>query len=84
MPLAIEIPYPKTIPDALQETPEEFEREAKLAMAAKLFEMKKLSSGMAASLVGMERTSFLLILHRYNVDAIDMTKDELLEDIDNA
>ena len=84
MPLAIEIPYPKTIPDALQETPEEFEREAKLAMAVKLFEMKKLSSGMAASLVGMERTSFLLILHRYNVDAIDMTKDELLEDIDNA
>ncbi len=84
MPLAIEIPYPKTIPDALQETPEEFEREAKLAMAVKLFEMKKLSSGMAASLVGMERTSFLLLLHRYNVDAIDMTKDELLEDIDNA
>ena len=84
MPLAIEIPYPKTMPDALQETPEEFEREAKLAMAVKLFEMKKLSSGMAASLVGMERTSFLLLLHRYNVDAIDMTKDELLEDIDNA
>ena len=84
MPLAIEIPYPKTMPDALQETPEEFEREAKLAMAIKLFEMKKLSSGMAASLVGMERTTFLLLLHRYNVPAIDISEEELMEDIDNA
>ncbi len=84
MPLAIKIPYPKSIPDALQETPEEFEREAKIAMAVKLFEMKKLSSGMAANLVGMERTTFLFLLHRYNVDAIDITELELLEDINNA
>ena len=81
MPQAIEIPYPKTMPDALQETPEEFEQEAKLAMAVKLFEMKKLSSGMAASLAGMERTTFLLLLHRYNVAAIDISEEELMEDI---
>jgi predicted HTH domain antitoxin len=84
MPLAIKIPYPKSIPDALQETPEEFEQEARIAMAVKLFEMKKLSSGMAADLAGMERTTFLLLLHRYNVDAIDITELELLEDIKNA
>jgi predicted HTH domain antitoxin len=29
------------------------EQEAKMAMAVKLFEMKRISSGMAASLVGM-------------------------------
>jgi len=34
-------------------------------VAVKLFEMKRLSSGMAASLVGMDRVTFLLSLPRY-------------------
>lgn len=84
MSLAIKIPYSQHIPDALQETPEEFEREAKIAMAVKLFEIKKLSSGMAASLAGMERVAFLYLLQSYNVSAIDTSEDELLEDIKNA
>jgi predicted HTH domain antitoxin len=42
----------------------EFEREAKMAMAVKLFELGKLSSGMAANLVGMQRVEFLLSLWR--------------------
>ena len=33
-----------------------------MAMAVKLFEMRRLSSGMAAALVGMDRVSFLLRL----------------------
>ncbi len=84
MALSIKIYYPKTMPDALNETPEEFEQEAKIAMAVKLYEMKKLSSGMAASLLGMERATFLLLLHRYSVVAIDLTEEELQGDMDNA
>ena len=84
MELAIKIPYQESIPDALHETPEEFERGAKIAMAVKLYEMKKLSSGMAASLLGIERVAFLLLLHHYNVPAIDLTEEELLGDIQNA
>lgn len=84
MTLAIKIPYPETMPDALQETPEKFEQEAKMAMAVKLYEMKRLSSGMAASLLGMERTAFFMLLHRYDVVAIDLTEDELQGDMDNA
>lgn len=57
----LKIDYPATIPDALQQTREQFKQEAKWAMAVKLFEMKRLSSGMAAQLVGTERVSFLLI-----------------------
>lgn len=78
------IDYPDTIPDALQETRADFERNAKIAMFAKLYEMKKISSGMAASILGMERVSFLLILHQFNVAAVDLSEDELLEDIKNA
>ena len=72
------------MPDALHETPEEFEQEAKIAMAVKLYEMKKLSSGMAASLLNIERTSFLMLLHRYGVAAIDLTEQELQRDMCNA
>ncbi|MCK5233041.1 MAG: UPF0175 family protein [Desulfobulbaceae bacterium] len=84
MALEIKISYPETIPDALQKTPEEFEQDAKIAMAVKLYEMKKLSSGMATSLLGMERTAFLLLLHRYGVAAIDLSEEELLGDMRNA
>jgi len=41
MSLKMVIDYPDNIPDALQETRVEFERNAKLAMFVKLFEMKK-------------------------------------------
>lgn len=49
-------------------------------MAVKLFEMKRLSSGMAAALIGTDRVSFLLNLNRYGVPMIDLTEAELLSD----
>ena len=36
--MQIVVDYPSTLPDALQQSPEQFEREAKMAMAAKLYE----------------------------------------------
>ncbi len=84
MSLKMTIDYPDTIPDALQETRKEFEKNAKLAMFAKLFEMKKISSGMAASIPGMDRVTFLMKLHQFNVPVVDLSEDELLEDIKNA
>lgn len=84
MSLKMTIDYPDTIPDVLQETRMEFEKNAKLAMFAKLFEMKRISSGMAVSILGMERVLFLMILHQFNVPAVDLSEDELLEDIKNA
>jgi predicted HTH domain antitoxin len=76
--------YPEKLPDALQQSPEQFEREAIMAMAVKLYEMKRISSGTAAALVGVDRVEFLLDLHRYGVAAIDLTAEELLADLNNA
>jgi len=84
MPLEIKINYPDSFPDAIHLTRTEFEKEAKMAMAVKLFEMHRLSSGMAALLVGMDRVSFLLNLHRYKVPMIDLEEEDLASDMENA
>lgn len=55
--------------------------EAKLAMAIKLFEMKRLSSGMSAALIGMSRVEFLAELHRYGVPMIDLDQNDLAQDL---
>jgi predicted HTH domain antitoxin len=78
------IEYPKRLPDALQQSKGEFEQEAKMAMAVKLFEMKRISSGIAARLAGVHRVAFLQSLHRYGVAMIDLEEDELLSDLENA
>ncbi len=80
----ITIDYPQTLPDCLQTTREQFENEAKMAMAVKLFEMKRLSSSIAAQIVGMDRITFLLSLHNFGVPLIDLEEEELLSDIENA
>jgi predicted HTH domain antitoxin len=82
MQLLVEVPT--NLPDAAQCTPQQFMHEAKLAMAIKLYEMKRLSSGMAASLVGMSRVQFLGKLHLYGVPVIDLDETELAEDFTNA
>ena len=81
---AITIEIPESLPDQLHETKEQFAQEAKLAMAIKLFELKRISSGTAAQIVGMDRASFLLKLRDFNVPMIDITVDELAQDIANA
>ena len=82
--MLMQIAYSNYLPDILHQTPAEFEQQARMAMAVKLYEMKKLSSGMAAELVGMDRISFLLRLPDYGVPVIDLDEDELRADIDHA
>ncbi|NEO28004.1 MAG: UPF0175 family protein [Kamptonema sp. SIO4C4] len=84
MTLQLTIPYPDNFPDAVGKTKEQFEQEAKWAMAVKLFEMKQLSSGCAATLIGVDRVTFLMKLNDYGVPMIDLTEDDLLSDLNNA
>jgi predicted HTH domain antitoxin len=84
MSLKMTINYPETLPDAVGKTREQFEEESKWAMAVKLYEMNRLSSGMAAALVGVERVTFILKLNDYKVSLIDLSEEELLSDLENA
>lgn len=82
--MQLTIDYPDAFPDALGRTREQFEQEAKWTMAVKLFEMKRLSSGMAAILLCVDRVTFLLKLGDYGIPMINLTEAELLSDLANA
>jgi predicted HTH domain antitoxin len=60
---------------------EEFEREAPILLAAKLYEMGRLSSGRAAKLCGMERAEFLMALPRIGVAMSNLRAEDVDDDI---
>lgn len=76
--------YPEGLPDSLRVSPAEFEREARLAMAAKLFETGRLSSTQAAELAGLPKAVFLREAGLLGVTSIQTTPEELPEDFANA
>jgi hypothetical protein len=76
--MTIEIPQ-ETI-HALHLPPDEAGIAVRLAAAAKLYELGRLSSGAAALLAGVPRTVFLARLAEYCVDAIDLTEEEFAQE----
>ena len=84
MTFSLRIDYPSTLPDALHQTPAEFERAARLAMAVKLFELKRISSGQAAQLCGMDRVTFLMRLSDNGAAMLDLPPEELADDVRHA
>lgn len=71
------IEYPDSIPAILNLSPESFEQEAKVALAIKLYEMGRLTSGQAASLAGISRVAFLLNCKRYGSASVEWDREEL-------
>lgn len=60
----------------------ELESEVKLASALKLFELGRISSGLAARLAGMAGVEFLLLCGQYGVSFFQQTEEELSADLD--
>ncbi len=75
---------PDALPDSMQQSHAGFATEARMAMAVKLFEIGRLSSGQAASLCEMTRAAFLLSLPQWGVAQIRYPAEELSADIANA
>lgn len=74
------IPYPESLPESLHLSRHEFEREARMAMAVKLFDSGRLSSGQAAELAALPRLHFFYELSRWGVSPVQMEAAELEND----
>lgn len=73
----IRIEYPESIPATLNISPESFEEEARAALAMKLYEMGRLTSGQAASMAGVSRVAFLLSCQRYSSFSVQWDAEEI-------
>ncbi len=82
--MTITIEYPETILSALHLSEEDFAAEFRMLAAVKLFELGRISSGRAAELAGIPRIVFLHRLADYGVSIINLTREELEQDIRNA
>ena len=73
----VEIEYPETIPAILNLSPEMFEKEAKFALAIKLYEMGRLTSGQGARVADVSRVEFLLNCMRYGAASVEWDQSEI-------
>lgn len=73
----LQIEYPESIPAALNLSAESFEEEARMAMAIKLYELGRLSSGQASAMARMPRATFLLNCHRYGASTVEWDGQEI-------
>ena len=78
------IEYTDELLFALGVSDEEFSEEAKFLLAAKLFELGKISSGQAAKLAGKSRVEFLSSLSRLGVAMSNLTEADIKNELDFA
>lgn len=81
---SVTIEYAPEVLWALQQEPDQFESEARLLLAVKLYELGKLSTGLAAKLAGVPRITFLFLLSRYQLSPFGQTPADLVTDWDHA
>jgi len=74
----------KTLHLNIPETVDFDPKEAVMAIAARLYEKGKLTSGQAAELVGLSKASFMDALASYGVSIFNYSPDDLDRDVENA
>lgn len=79
---SISIEYPDYLAHSMRLNKEDFGKEVKVSALVKLFELGKVSSGVAAKVLNISRVEFLELLSKYNVSFLKA--EDLAEDIDNA
>jgi predicted HTH domain antitoxin len=80
----LNIKYPPEVLWALQQEPKEFEREARLLLALKLYESGKLSTGLAAKIADLPRLTFIFLLGQYGLSPFGESADEISGDLKHA
>lgn len=80
----LSIPYSDELLLSVKKSKKEFEAEARLLLAVKLYEMGQVTTGIAAELAGLSRVAFMFELDRFGLSPMGQTPEELAEDFANA
>jgi predicted HTH domain antitoxin len=80
----ITVYLPEQVQQALNRTPGEMERDVKLYAALMLYQLGKLSSGMAAQMAGLSRVEFLHLCGEYGISVFQYTPEELALELENG
>ena len=73
----IPVPYFEDLMLASGRSVEELERELRLLLAIKLFELKRVSVGRAAEIAGIGKIAFMDELARVSVPVIDFSEEQI-------
>ena len=74
----------RTLTIQIPDTVDLDDREARMALASKLYELGKLTLGQAADMAGYSKETFMELLADYGVSFFNYSADELDEDLKNA
>jgi len=81
----IHIEYPESLANSMRLNDKDFVSEMKISSLVKLYEIGKVSSGIAAKALGISRIDFFELLSRYKVAIIsEYDLDDLNDEISNA
>ncbi len=78
---SVNIEYGDEVLLGLGLSPEEFSAEAKFLLAAKLYELGRVTSGQAANLCGRTRVAFLADLPRVGVKVSNLGPDDSADEL---
>ena len=73
--------FPPSVFSALRKAPDEFAAEMRLAAAIHWYSQGQVSQGKAAEIAGLGRAEFLDELYRRRIPAIQVTVEELREEL---
>lgn len=76
--------FPSTVFSALRKAPKEFAAEMRLAAAIHWYSQGQVSQGKAAEIADLSRAAFLHELFIRQIPAIQITPEELREEIERA
>lgn len=82
--VTVKMKLPEELVSVLGATGKGISQRAKELLVIELFREEKLSSGKAASLLGMSKFAFIQRLAAAGVPFIDMSKEEFLKDVETA
>ena len=77
----LSIPYPADLLVTSGKSPQKLEDELRFLLAAKLFEIHRLSLGKAAEFCGMAKLNFMFELGRLEIPVINLSDDQIADEL---